>query len=722
VKKDNQTLTFEEVYEKICSYITDKNEQEIISNAYLFAYEKHLGQKRLTGEDYILHPLNVADILSDINVDAETICSGLLHDVIAECDVSVEEIEQKFGKEIAKLTNGVNKINRLRLTCENESVIENHKKILVGLSEDVRILFIKMADRLHNMRTLWILSAESQKATAKETLDILVPIASRLGMHQIKSELEDLSLRYFKSDVYFSIVEKLNQTKKERDHIIEKMITDVTELLTSNGIKCELKGRAKSIFSIYKKLDAGREFSDIYDLLALRIFVETEHECYQALGIIHAKFRSIPKRFRDYIAMPKANMYQSLHTTVFGLDGYFFEIQIRTKEMDKIAERGIASHWSYKEKTTANNIKQDAMEQKLEFFREIIDLNETGMTDADFVSAVQNNFIITSIFVFTPNGDVIELPNGSTPIDFAYRVHSDIGDTMVGALVNESIVSLDYVLKDGDIIKINTNKNSLGPSREWIDMAFTNKAKDKIRSFYNKTDKEEYLTQGTEMLHKELRKQKIPFDNFYSEKSVEKVLKELRIGDINELHINIGSGKLTTIQVINALNTEWRPKEEIVIERVANTTVKTYTGKNDIIIEGIDDLKVNVAACCKPIPGDEIVGYISKGHGINIHRIICPNVSDLEERVIEANWNESIVDKYVTDLLIKVEDIKNILLSIISKTSTSDITVQNVNTNNVDNTVNINLSLLLTNKERLDKFINEILSIDGVITVERYIK
>ena len=638
MRKDNPKLTFDELYEKVCTYIKKDSERKLISKAYLFAFEKHFGQKRLSGEDYIVHPLNVAYILSDINADASTICAAILHDTIEDCDVTYDDIVKKFGKEIADLVNGVTKINKLKFTCDNEAVIANHRKIIVGLSEDVRILIIKLADRLHNMRTLWILSEKSQKANAKETLDILTPIAHRLGMNQIKSELEDLSLRYYKPDVYFSIVEKLNQTRKERDLIVEKMMAGVSELLNKEGIKHEIKGRAKSIYSIYKKLDKGKKFSDIYDLLALRVFVNTEQECYQTLGIIHSKYRPIPKRFKDYIAMPKTNMYQSLHTTVFGLEGYLFEIQIRTYEMDEIAERGIASHWSYKE--NGSNVKaamQNAMEQKLQFFREIMELKEEESNAEDFVRSVQEDVLKNTIYVFTPKGDVIELPQGSTPIDFAYRVHSGVGDTMVGALVNGNIVSLDYVLNDGDIIKINTNKNSAGPSREWIDIAFTSQAKNKIKSFYNKIDKEEYLKQGTDLLQKEVRKRKIPFAEFFNNDNLAKLFDEYHVGDLNELHINIGNGRLSPIQIVNTYASTGRTKEEIILDKVNNVERKPVAAKNDIIVRGIDEIKANIAACCKPIPGDEIVGYISKGNGINVHRTVCPNVNEEEARIIDIS-------------------------------------------------------------------------------------
>ena len=722
MRKDNPNITFDELYEKVNTYITDEKELKQLSSAYLFAYEKHFGQKRLTGEDYITHPLNVAYILAEINADSSTLCAALLHDTIEDCDVTEEELIDKFGKEIASLVNGVTKINKLKFTCDNEAVIANHRKILVGLCEDVRILILKLADRLHNMRTLWILSEKSQKENAKETLDILTPIAHRLGMNKIKSELEDLSLRYLKPDVYFSIVEKLNQTRKERDRIVNEMMEKVSELLNAHNIKHEIKGRAKSIYSIYKKLDKGKRFSDIYDLLALRVFVDSVEECYQCLGIIHSKYRPIPKRFKDYIAMPKTNMYQSLHTTVFGLGGYLFEIQIRTYEMDQVAEHGIASHWSYKEH--GSNVKasmQSAMEQKLQFFREIMELKEEK-NDELFVHNVQEEVLSNTIYVFTPKGDVIELPQGSTPIDFAYRVHSGVGDTMVGALVNGNIVSLDYQLNDGDIIKINTNKNSSGPSREWIDMAFTAQAKNKIKSFFNKIDKEENLKKGTEMLQKEVKKRKIPYAEFYSNDNIEKILDELKFNDMTDLHINIGNGKITPTQVINTIYNDAKSKQEMVLDRVINNDEKSVIVKGDIVVDNIDNIKINVASCCKPIPGDDIVGYISKGHGINVHRTTCPNIAELEERIIDVKWNTEIGKKYATNILITANENQNLLINIINKTSNSDITIQSINTINTSGRYMFDINLLVDNVERLDKFINDIYSISGVVNVERIIK
>lgn len=721
MRKDKQNLTYKDLKERL-TYITDDKELELIKEAYLFATDKHFEQKRLTGEDFIIHPLNVACILTEIYADSATICAGLLHAVIEEGKSTKEEIKEKFGEEIASLVSGVTKINKLKFTGDTEAVIANHRQILVGLCEDVRVIIIKLADRLHNMRTFWVLPEKEAKEKAKETLDILTPIAHRLGISSIKSELEDLSLRYYKPDIYFEIVENLNQTKAERDNLVVEMKAKVSEILNKNNIKHEIKGRAKSIYSIYKKLDKGKKFSDIYDLYALRVYVDTEQDCYQVLGIIHSKYKPIPKRFKDYVAMPKANMYQSLHTTVFGIDGHPFEIQIRTYEMDKVAELGIASHWSYKEK--GSNVKasiQSTMEQKLQFFRTIMDLKNEA-NDEEFLKTVNEEVLKDNIYVFTPKGDVVELPVGSTPIDFAYRVHSKVGDKMVGAIVNDIIVPLDYELKDNDIIKINTNKNSNGPSKEWINMAKTNSAKNKIKNFFNKIDKEEYLKKGESLLKDELRKRKIVMSEFFDDDNIDKVLSELKYNDLDELYTNIGSNKLTPTQAINVIYNENKTKEELILSKATKATVINTSAKNDIIVKGIDDIKVNIASCCKPIPGDRIVGYITKGNGISVHRLVCPNVSELEERIIEVEWNATISKKYPTTILVHANENKNILLDIISKTSNSDITVQSINSITSSDNYLYEITVVVSNKERLIKFMNEISSIDNIIDVERLIK
>ena len=700
---------YEQLEEKLKTYVK-KEDLEDIKKAFEFADIKHFGQKRNSGEKYIIHPLNVAYILSEIHADSKTIEAALLHDTIEDCDVSYEELENLFGVEVAKLVESITKINKLNFNGATEALIANQRKILVGMTEDVRVIILKLADRLHNMRTLWALSEKRQKANAKETLDIFTPIAHRLGINTIKSELEDLSLRYLKPEVYYQIVEKLNKTKVERDNYVVEMIESVSKILNEHNIKHEIKGRSKSIYSIYKKLDKGKSFNEIYDLLALRVFVDTEAECYQVLGLIHSKYRPIPKRFKDYIAMPKTNMYQSLHTTVFGIDGQLFEIQIRTYEMDKIAECGIASHWSYKE---GKSNMQDQMEQKLQFFRFIMELKN----EDNFVTSVKEEVLNDTIYVFTPMGDVVELPNGSTPIDFAYRVHSKVGDTTVGAIVNNNIVPLDYKLKSNDIIKINTNKNS-SPSQEWLNIVKTSQAKNKIKAYFNKTSKEDNYNKGEDLLNKELRKKKISNSTFME--NINKILDSLKCVDLNELYINIGNNKYTPTQVVNIINEENITKEEIILNKTKDKEVKSPVIKNDISVKGIDDIKVNIASCCKPINGDRIVGYITKGNGITVHRMVCPNVSELNERLIEVKWNDT-TKKYPTTLLIKSLD-NNILMDIVAKTSNNDITIESIKSLSSGNDYIYQITILVLNKERLVKYINDLSMLPNVLSVERLIK
>ena len=707
---------FEQLAKKLKTYIKNDQELDEIKKAYLFAKEKHDGQKRISGEDYVVHPLNVAYILSEIHADSKTISAALLHDTIEDCNVTKEQLEELFGLEVAKLVESITKINKLSFTGDNDAMVANQRKILIGLTEDVRVIILKLADRLHNMRTLWALSLEKQKENARETLDIFTPIAHRLGINSIKSELEDLSLRYLKPDVYYEIVEKLNKTKVERDNYISEMMESVSKTLNEHNIKHQIKGRSKSIYSIYNKLSKGKTFNEIYDLLALRVFVDTEAECYQALGLIHSKFRPIPKRFKDYIAMPKTNMYQSLHTTVFGIDGQLFEIQIRTYEMDKVAENGIASHWSYKE---GKSNMQSEMEQKLQFFRVIMELKNEE-SDEHFVNSVKEDVLKDTIYVFTPMGDVIELPSGSTPIDFAYRVHSKVGDTMIGAIVNNNIVPLNYQLQDNDIVKINTSKNST-PSQEWINIAKTTQAKNKIKSYFNKTIKDDYCNKGEELLNKELKKRKITVSTFISPENVNEIITQLKCQDLNEVYVNLGNGKFTPTQVINVITDENITKEEMILNKTKDKEVKLPHLKNDIIVKGIDDIKVNLASCCQPINGDRIVGYITKGHGITVHRMACPNVSELEERLIEVKWNNTI-RKYPASLLIKSLDDKNILMEIVAKTSNSDITIESIKSLASGDNYAYQVTVLVENKAKLIKYMNDLNMIPHILTVERLIK
>lgn len=708
--------TIDDLIEKASNYISDDKQLETIREAYEFAFKKHKGQFRKSGEEYIHHPLNVAIILTTISADSETLTAALLHDVIEDCDCEREEIDEHFGKTVGNLVYGVSKLGRINFSTENEYLIDYYKKIIVGMSEDVRVIIIKLADRLHNMRTLWALPEDKQKKIAKETMEILAPIGDHLGIHKIKSELEDLALRYLKPDVFYDIVEKLNKTKVERDNTVNEMLKYVTNLLTEHGIRHEIKGRAKSIYSIYNKLNKGRKFSDIYDLLALRIIVGTEQECYLALGIIHSKFRPIPKRFKDYIAMPKLNMYQSLHTTVFGIDGYLFEIQIRTYEMDEVAENGIASHWAYKEQKDASVMMQNTTEQKLQFFKSIIELNEDKMSSEEFVNSVKDEVLNNSIYCFTPKGDIIELPKGATPIDFAYKVHTKVGETMVGAIVNNSIVPLDYELKNNDIVKINTLKSSKGPSKEWLNIAKCTQTKNKIRSFFTKSEREVYIERGKESLEKELRKRKISFSDFFTAENTQKIFHELKVNDLEEVYLEVGNGKYAPGTVINVII----KKEEPEKEKIKKVVVKANNA--DIVVQGIDKVKVNLANCCNPIPGDEIIGYITKGNGISIHRSCCHNLDLLENRTIPVGWSPTTNEKYLATILIYSNTSDNKLLEMLQKLSMFDIHIDKFITVSRNQEAVYEADLYVKNLEHLEKVFLELQKLPYVIKIERLMK
>ena len=713
-KEDAYTL--DDLLEKAKVYIKSDEDIELIKKAYLFASKAHAGQLRLTGDDYMLHPLNVALILTEIYADAQTLSAALLHDVINFANVTIEEIEKEFGPEMKALVDGISRINKLSLSADNEALVSYHKKILVGLSGDVRIIILKIADRLHNMRTLWAIPENKRKEKAKETLEILVPIAHRLGINHIKSELEDLSLKYWKPDVYNDILEKLSESRAELDKSVDKMMESVSKILDENNIPHEMKGRSKSVYSIYNKLQKGKTFNEIYDILALRYFVNTVSDCYLALGAIHAKYKPMPKRFKDYIARPKANGYQSLHTTVFGVDGKLFEIQIRTYEMDKVAEYGVASHWSYKEHGIN---KVNDMELKLKSFRTVIELNEQQVEGEEFVNTVKNEvFNPTNIYVYTPKGDVFELPIGSTPIDFAYRVHTSVGHQMIGAIVNGNIVPLDYKLKDGDIVKINTNKNSKGPSQEWINICFTTSAKNKIKAFFSKIDKEKTTSDGKDMLIKTIRRKKLSINDIMDDKKIKIALDDLVLNSENELYYEIGIGKYNPTSVIKTILGE-KEDEKRALEKVLKYSSKTMEASGDIIVDGMDDLKVSFGGCCTPVKGDDVVGYISKGNGITIHRRNCHNICNLNERIINVHWNDNASKKYVTNVIIYTEKKDNLLLDIISKTTSMNVGVKSVNTiSNTDYNA-YDLDILVDDKETLDRYMNVIGQLPFVTSIER---
>ncbi len=706
----DEEISYEIIYDKIKDIYKDSLDK--IKEAYLFACEEHKGLKRLSGDDYITHPLHVVDILIDLNVDDTTIIAALLHEVLNNGKTATKEIlEEKFGSEVATIVDSVSKINKLELVDETENSAIYLRKVLVGLAEDPRVLYIKLADRLHNMRTNWAIKEEKQKDKARETMTVLVPIAHRLGINSIKSELENICLKILKPDVYDDIVERLDKTTAELNDNLEEMKEDLSHLLNENDIEHKIKGRVKSVYSIYNKLSNGKTWDQIYDILALRIFVNTEAECYTVIGLIHSKYRPVPKRFKDYIANPKENMYQSLHTTVFGSDGEVYEVQVRTYEMDEIAEKGIASHWSYKEKGTKK--VQAIMEQKLEMFRNIIETNSEE-EDINFEQAMHNNLLGELIYVFTPKGDVIELPKGATPIDFAYRIHSGVGDTTVGAIVNDNIVPLSYNLENNDIVKIITNNNAT-PNADWLNFVKTEQAKSKIKSYFSKKERENLIAKGKNILEKELRKRKLSQSEVLNDTNLAKVLKDLKLDNIDELYLSIGSLRYTAGYIINLTSEDKQNVDDILIEKIKPRKDKSL--KDDVIIDGNTKIMYSLAKCCNPVKGDEIIGFITKGAGVTIHKKDCKNVSKNSDRLVDVEWNMDTTNTYETNLTLLVNN-NNFLMDLISLSTKEKIMITEIKNKDSIEGLICNLTIKVKDKDELEHFKNQLLKFKNIKVIE----
>ena len=711
MKIKKNTVTYEKFIDKIKNNY-DEDMLNTIKKAYDFASEAHEGKKRLTGDDYITHPLNVAYILAELNVDYITLVAALLHETINHAEKTHDEIAEQFGDLVADIVETISKINKLELPNESESSAIYLRKVLVGLAFDIRVIFIKLADRLHNMRTIWALEPEKQKKKANETMMVLIPIAHRLGINYFKSELEDLCLYYTKPDVYKEIEEKLEENEKDLKEILSDMEDEISDLMIEHGIKFKIKSRVKSVYSIYTKLSKGKSWNNIYDILALRLIVENESDCYTAIGLIHSKYKPIPKRFKDYIAKPKENMYQSLHTGIYGVNGHRFEVQIRTYEMDEIAEKGIASHWSYKEKGTKKI--QNIMEQKLEIFRSMIETSKED--DNEFITEVNNEILSNVIYVFTPRGDVVELPEGATPIDFAYRIHSDVGDKTVGAIVDDVIVPLDYELKDGQNVQIKTKKDSK-PSKEWLNFVKTTHAKNKIKSYFSKQDRIEYTERGKEIFESVLRKKKLSFNEVLSEENLNKILSDLKLQNLEDLYFAIGTLRYTALYIINLTKEDKKRVTDALIERVSNNNVEFNNNhKSSIIVDGNDNIKVTLAKCCKPVMGDEIIGYVTKGEGVTVHKKNCDNVLDKKERLINVTWNASVEDIFHSDLIVETA-FGNYIFDIVQKASIKNIYVDSIKTKNYDNKVVYELTVKVKNKEELDGFIKDLYNFSFVRNV-----
>lgn len=688
----------DEIIEKVNSYL--KVDDNIILNTFDYATDK------IKDMDLVLE---TTLILTTIYADIETIVASLIYKLLTDKLVEKRELEKLYSKEIIKLASGASKLDKIIYSTENEYLIEYYKKIIVGMTEDVRVIMINLASRVTLMRKIDMYSKEEQKIKAKESLEIVAPIAHHLGIYKLKSELEDLSLKVLKPDVYYDIVEKLNSTKKERDNLILKMTEEVKNILDNYNIDYEIKGRSKSIYSIYNKLDKGRKFNDIYDLFALRIMVSDEATCYLVLGLIHSKFKPIPKRFKDFIAMPKSNGYRSLHTTVFGVENTLFEIQIRTFLMNEVAENGLAAHWSYKEHRRADNLS--STDVKLEFFKSVIDRYQ-GDAPETFFPEINDNKMHGNIYVFTPKGDVIEMPQGSTPIDFAYKVHTKVGEKMIGAVVNDKIVPLNYSLEDNDVVKIITNKNGT-PKLSWLKIVKLNQTKNKIKSYFNKEQKDEIIKYGASCLLKYLKKKHIASSELLNSNNLNKILKELKCKDLNDLYLNLGNNKFapkTIVEIIYPKNNRENNNKQVISKN-----------NNDIEVFGLSNIKVSIASCCNPIPGDDIVGVVTKSKGITIHNTKCLNLENKENKV-EVKFKENTKNVYLTRIRIYTIDNLSHLSEIIEKISNSNIVVNNVITSISDLKYNYLISFNIRNKTELDYLLNNLKKLSYVLNVERVIK
>ena len=711
----------------------------MIEKAYKVASEAHEGQKRKSGEPYIIHPLCVAIILADLELDKETIVAGLLHDAVEDTWMTYEEVEKEFGSEVALLVDGVTKLGQLSYSADKVEVqAENLRKMFLAMAKDIRVILIKLADRLHNMRTLQYMRPEKQQEKARETMDIYAPIAMRLGISKIKVELDDLSLKYLKPDVYYDLVHKVALRKSEREQFVGAIVKEVKKHMDDANIKAQVDGRVKHFFSIYKKMvNQDKTIDQIYDLFAVRILVDTVKDCYAALGVIHEMYKPIPGRFKDYIAMPKPNMYQSLHTTLIGPNGQPFEIQIRTYEMHRTAEYGIAAHWKYKESSDGKAPVGKSEEEKLNWLRQILEWQRDMSDNKEFMSLLKNDLDLfaDSVYCFTPQGDVKTLPSGSTPVDFAYSVHSAVGNKMVGARVNGKLVPIEYEIKNGDRIEIITSQNSQGPSRDWLKLVKSTQAKNKINQWFKKELKEDNILKGKEMLAQYARAKGFKIANYTKTQYLEAVLRKYGFRDWDSVLAAIGHGGLKEGQVFNKLVEAYDKEnkknltDEQVLEAASETQEKLHIAKSKsgIVVKGIHDVAVRFSKCCNPIPGDEIVGFVTRGRGITIHRTDCVNVLNMSEtdrtRLIEAEWQQPDTkekEKYMAEIQVYANNRTGLLVDLSKIFTERKIDLRSINSRtSKQEKATISMSFEIGSKEELRCLIEKIRQVESVIDVER---
>ena len=713
----------------------------MIEKAYKLAVKAHGDQRRKSGEPYIIHPLWVAIILADLEMDKETIAAGMLHDVVEDTKFTEEDIRREFGDEVALLVDGVTKLGRLSYSSDKLEVqAENLRKMFLAMAKDIRVIIIKLADRLHNMRTLQFMTPAKQKEKAKETMDIYAPIAQRLGISKIKTELDDLALQYSQPEVFYDLVNQINARKTEREEFVEQIVEEVSTHMKNANIKAEVNGRVKHFFSIYKKMvNQDKTVDQIYDLFAVRIIVESVKDCYAALGVIHEMYTPIPGRFKDYIAMPKPNMYQSLHTTLMSSVGQPFEIQIRTEEMHKTAEYGIAAHWKYKESNDGKKSVEAQEEEKLSWLRQILEWQRDMSDNREFLNLIKGDLDLFAedVYCFTPQGDVKNLPNGSTPIDFAYAIHSAVGNKMVGARVNGKLVNIDYKIQNGDRIEILTSQNSKGPSRDWLNIVKSTQAKNKINQWFKKEFKESNIIRGKDMIATYCRAKSINVANIIQPKYQEIVQKKYGFKDWDSVLAAIGHGGLKEGQVVNRLAEEYGKDhrqaitDEVVLERVAEAAknkVHIAKSKSGIVVKGIDDMAVRFSRCCNPVPGDEIVGFVTRGRGLSIHRTDCINMIHLSEseraRLIPAEWETEVTEKsggqYLAEIKMYANDQQGLLMEIsrIFTEGNVDVKSMNVRTSK-KGTATIEMGFIVHGREELERIVKKLQQLSGIIDIER---
>ncbi len=718
----------------------------LIEKAYRTAYEAHKEQVRKSGEPYIIHPLCVAIILADLEMDKETIAAGLLHDVVEDTILTDEEIEEQFGSDVALLVDGVTKLQLLQLSGDNEGKTqdklemqaENLRKMFLAMAKDIRVILIKLADRLHNMRTLKHMPPEKQQRIARETLDIYAPIAQRLGISKIKVELDDLSLKYLEPEVYYDLVDKIAIRKSERERYIQNIVNEVSKHIENAGIKAQIDGRVKHFFSIYKKMkNQDKTIDQIYDLFAVRIVVDTVKDCYGALGVIHEMYKPIPGRFKDYIAMPKPNRYQSLHTTLIGSSGQPFEIQIRTHEMHKAAEYGIAAHWKYKEASDGKKVEGQE-EEKLTWLRQILEWQQDMSDNREFMNLLKNDLDLFSdnVYCFTPRGEVKNLPAGSTPIDFAYNIHSAVGNKMIGARVNGKLVTIDYIIKNGDRIEILTSQNSKGPSRDWLNVVKSTQAKNKINQWFRNERKEDNIVKGKEMMASYCKAKAINTQEIMKPEYMNDIMKKYGFKDWESVCAAVGHGGLKEGQIINKMQELYDKDhkkaitDEEVLSAVAESQGKHMKAKSQsgIVVKGIHDVAVRFSKCCSPVPGDEIVGFITRGRGVSIHRTDCVNIIHMPElervRLIDAEWQQSpeevTGEKYFAEIKIYANNRSGLLADISRTLTEKNIDILSMNTRtNKQGLATLSTSFEVRSREELNRIIDKISAIESVVDIER---